>query len=321
MHVFLVGVSVVVACAVILAAYSVYMLWRDRFGNDARAFSKRIDVIGKGKAATSGDVSILKADVHGEHLAAPRTGMLADIAWSLRNAGLGWSLGTLGTYTAIGAFAGAAIGGLFGFPLGICGALLCIGGALPYGLVRNRSGKRTARLEKQLPDVLDMMASMLRAGHTLPTTLSLLSEQLTAPLGEEFGILHDEITYGGSTEDAMNHLVERTRSEDVRFFVMAILVQRETGGNLSNVLTDLAGVIRERLKLYGKVRSLSAEGRASAWILTSLPLVVGFFINFVDPEYFTIFWVDPTGIKLFYAMVVMLALGNLWMRKLVRIRV
>lgn len=320
MYALLAGIIVTVVCAVTLLVYSVYMLWRDRFGNDARVFSKRIDTIGKGKTAASADVSILKADVRGE-VAAPRMGILADIAWALHNAGLEWSLGRLGTYTAIGAFAGAAISGLFGLPLGICAASLGIGGALPYGVVRYRSAKRTAMLEKQLPDVLDMMGSMLRAGHTLPTMLSLLSEQLPTPIGEEFRILYGEMTYGASTEDAMNHLVERTRSEDVRFFVMAILVQRETGGSLSNVLADLADVIRERLKLYGKVRSLSAEGRMSAWILTAMPVVTGLMINVIKPDYLKIFWVDPTGITLFNTMIAMLVLGNLWMRKLVRIRV
>jgi tight adherence protein B len=187
--------------------------------------------------------------------------------------------------------------------------------------VRRRSQKRTAKLEEQLPDVLDMMASMLRAGHSLPSTLALLSEEIPAPIGDELRQLHGEWTYGNSAEDAMNHLVERTRSEDIRCFVMAILVQRETGGNLTNMLTDLAGIIRERLKLFGKIRALSAEGRLSAWVLTLMPIVCGAAIYSINAKYLEIFWLDPTGIKMFEAMIVMLLFGNVWMRKLVRIRV
>jgi tight adherence protein B len=321
MHTLLIAIILALTCAAMLAGYSVYLLWRDQYSGKARAFAKRIDAVGKGKAVSAGDVSILKQTARTERANVAQAGVLRIIDWSLRHAGLNWSLSRFGLYTAIGALAGAMVGVVLGLPRGICAAPLCAGAALPYGFVRYLSRKRAVKMEKQLPDVLDMMASMLRAGNTLPATLALLAEELPAPIGEEFRALHGEITYGGSIEDGLNHLIERTRSDDLRCLVMAVLVQRETGGNLTEVLADLSGVVRERLKLQGKIRALSAEGRLSAWVLTFLPFVVALAMNIILPDYLSLFWQDPTGIKMMYAMLVMLMVGNLWMRRIIQVRV
>ena len=320
MHALLTGIILLLASAIMLAGYSVYLMWRDGFGSQARAYAKRREAIGKGKALSGLDLSILKPSVQDELAQVPKTGVFAGLAWLLRHAGLGWSPRRFGAYSAAGALASGVIGSVAGLPLGMDVALAGAGAYAPFALVRYRSNKRTEKMEQQLPDVLDMMAGMLRAGHTLPGTLSLLSEHIPAPIGEEFKLLHSEMTYGGSAEDAMNHLVARTRNETIRGFVMAVLVQRETGGNLTDVLLGLSEVVRERLKLRGKIRALSAEGRMSAWVLTALPLVVGGIIQVINPSYLDVFWVDPTGIKMMYGMLAMLLLGNLWMRKLIRIR-
>jgi tight adherence protein B len=322
MHILFMAGMLVLGGAAMLACYSVYLLWRDQYSSGARDYASRIVALGRGAdtAAGVGEGSILK------QAAAPGGGaalhgMAANLDWMLRQAGPAWTLRRFGLYSALGAAAGAVGGGVLGLQIGVCGVLLCVGAVLPYGIARRRSQQRTAALERQLPDVLDMMASILGAGHALPATLALLGNETPAPMGEEFRTLHGEITYGSSTEEALHHLIERTRNEDIRCLVMAILIQRETGGKLTEVLQTLGGVVRERLKLQGKIRSLSAEGRLSAWVLTLLPVVTGVVINFEQQDYLRYFWTNPTGIKLLYAMIVMLVLGNLLMRKIVQVRV
>ncbi|KVN98545.1 hypothetical protein WJ69_34400 [Burkholderia ubonensis] len=321
MDAILIGIVLVLVCTVMLAGYCGYSLLRDRFGARARTLTDRVGAIRGGKTASAQPVSILKQTRRADRVAARATRGVASLVWLLQHSGLNWSLGRFGSYSALGALVGLVAGTVAGLPFGVCATLLCVGALTPFGIVRHRSRKRSAKMDAQLPDVLDMLASMLRAGHSLPSSLAMLSDEMPAPIGEEFRLLHGEMTYGGSAEDALNRLVERTRSEDMRCFVMAILVQRETGGKLTDMLTDLSGVVRERLKLFGKIRTLSAEGRASAWVLTLLPIISAFAINIINPPYLRVFWVDPTGIRMLEASIVMLLLGNLWMRKLIQIRV
>jgi len=301
-----------------LAGYGAYLMWRDRHGT--RALVRRIEAAGRGGGLAAGP-SIMKAAQQARPGAAGESGMLAGLAWSLTHAGLAWSLNRFLLYTACAALAAAGAGLVLGLPAGLCALLAAVAAAVPYGAVRVRSARRAAKMEKQLPEVLDMMVSMLSVGHALPTALEQLGAQAPAPVGEEFRLLHDEMTFGVSAEDALQHMTDRTRSDDIRCLVMAILVQRETGGNLTVVLASLAGVVRERLKLKGKIQALSAEGRMSAWVLTLLPLIVAVLINFIQPEYLRVFWTDPAGIKLLYLMIGMLVVGNAWMRKIARLRV
>jgi tight adherence protein B len=321
MQAWLMGAILLVIGAIVLALLGLLAMWREPFGRRGKLYAQRLEALGRGKALAEPDQSILKPRTQEALTQLARAGMLADLAWSLRRAGLNWSLQRLGLYALASALLGGGLAKLAGLPAGLVLALLGAGALVPFALVRHRCRMRIQQLERQLPDVLDMMGGMLRAGHTLPATLALLSEHIPDPLGEEFRLLHSELTYGGSADDAMHHLIERTRNETIRSFVMAVLVQRETGGHLSDVLAGLSQVVRERLKLEGKIRALSAEGRLSAVVLTALPGVVGGAIQLINPGYLNVFWVDETGIMMLYGMLAMLLLGNVWMRKLIRIRV
>lgn len=304
-----------------LAGYGVYLMWRDQYGKAARAFVRRIAAAGQGGGKLPAELSILKAAQPARPGAAGGGDLLGGLTWMLAHGGLGWSLKRFLLYTGGAGLAVALACAALGLPVGLGIVLGAAAAALPYGAVRLRSRQRTAKMEKQLPEVLDMMVSMLGAGHALPTALQLLGSQAPGPVGEEFRLLHDEMSYGAAAEDALQHMAERTRSDDIRCLVMAILVQRETGGNLTEVLASLAGVVRERLKLQGKIRALSAEGRMSAWVLTLLPLIVSLAIDLLRPEYLRVFWTDQTGIKLLYLMIAMLVVGNAWMRKITHMRV
>jgi tight adherence protein B len=144
---------------------------------------------------------------------------------------------------------------------------------------------------------------------------------LPNPLGGEFRIAFDEINYGVSMNDALLNLVNRVPVDDVRYFVIAVLIQREAGGNLAEILGNIAGIIRERLKLLAKVRVLSAEGRLSAWILGLLPFIVIAALSVLNPSYCKVFWEDPTGQQIAGLGLGMMFFGILWLRKTVRIHV
>lgn len=180
--------------------------------------------------------------------------------------------------------------------------------------------KRMERFEKQLPDALDMMSRAMRAGHAFPTALKLVTDEIPAPLGEEFKVAFDEVNFGVSMADALNNLAVRVPSMDLQYFVVAVLIQRESGGNLTELLASISAIIRERQKLVGQVRVLSAEGRMSAWVLCLLPFGAGIMMYFANPETMGILFTDPAGRKLLGGALVMMAFGLLAIRKVVRIR-
>jgi tight adherence protein B len=149
----------------------------------------------------------------------------------------------------------------------------------------------------------------------------MVSEEMSEPLGRDFRILFDEMNYGVPVNEALENLARRVPVPDVSYFVVAVLIQRESGGNLAELLDKIASIVRERLKLLGEVRTLSAEGRLSAIILTALPFGVALVINLVNPTYMDLLWSDPTGLKLVGVALFMMLMGILWMRSIIDIRV
>jgi tight adherence protein B len=172
-----------------------------------------------------------------------------------------------------------------------------------------------------LPDAADLIGRALRAGHSFPAALGMVGQELPEPLGGEFALVFDEINYGVSMSDALLNMVSRVPVEDLRYFVIAVLIQREAGGNLAEILGSIASIIRERLKLLGKVRVLSAEGRLSAWVLGILPFAILGLLSVLNPDYIKVFWEDPAGPQIAGVAITMMLFGILWMRKVVRIRV
>jgi tight adherence protein B len=192
--------------------------------------------------------------------------------------------------------------------------------SIPLAYVRWRKGKRLAKFEQQLPDALDLITRALRAGHAFSAALKMASEELPEPIRSELATVHDEVNFGVSLEQALGHLSERVPLTDLRYFVVAVLIQRESGGNLTEILTNLATLIRERLKLMGKVRVLSSEGRLSAWILGLMPFFLAGVLNLANPEFMKPLWTDPIGVSIVKTLLVLMAIGMLIMRKIVKIR-
>lgn len=189
-----------------------------------------------------------------------------------------------------------------------------------YYLIWKR-GRRIQKFQKQLPEALDLIARALKAGHSLYTGLKMVADESGDPLGPEFAKALAEIQYGAGVNQALKNLSMRMSSLDLRFVITAILIQRETGGNLAEVLEKIAYLIRERFKLNDRIRTLSAEGRLSAAVLIGLPFFIALVLMMINPDYLKPLTEDPAGRAMLLAAGLLLVTGILIMRRLIRIKV
>jgi len=309
--------------AVLLALEGLYILWASRHSAEARRIKARL-------AALSGDVPAGAASI--ERTMAPER--LPRLNALIALTGPGRKLRRLTGAAAVTASVAELL--LLSIALAACGLLLppllgkpmVVGlgaalalGALPWWRVASRAADRIARIERQFPEALDLMGRAMRAGHAFPSAIRMVAEEMPAPLGRDFRVLFDEINYGVPANDALAHLAERVPIADVSYFVVAVMIQRESGGNLAELLDKIAALVRERLRLLGEIRTLSAEGRLSALILTALPFGVGLVVNIVNPEFMAVLWTDPMGLRMVGVSLAMMAAGIFWMRRIIRIRV
>ena len=194
-------------------------------------------------------------------------------------------------------------------------------GILPYLYLRVKKGKRMQKFESQIPEGLELIARALRAGHAFTSGMKLAADELGDPFGTEFKETIDEINFGTSISDALSNLVKRIDCPDLKFFVIAATIQRETGGNLAEIIENIARIIRERFKLYGKIKILSAESKISAVILSILPFVVMFALFFINPGYIKTLFSDPVGKTIATVAGIMMVIGILLIQKMARIKV
>ena len=192
---------------------------------------------------------------------------------------------------------------------------------LPLLVLRIKRGRRQKAFGAQFPDALDIIVRSLRAGHPVPIAIGMVAREMRDPIGSEFGIVSDEITYGADLETAMRNLYFRIGQDDLPLFVTAVGIQTSTGGNLGEILENLSAVIRERFKMRRKIRALAAEGRASALILSSLPVAMFAIVNVVAPDFYASVWdQDLTKIALGVAATWM-GIGNFIMYRMVNFRI
>ena len=182
-------------------------------------------------------------------------------------------------------------------------------GAVLFYLLRARSA-RVARFEEQLPEAIDLVVRSLKVGHPLSVSLSVIAQELPAPIGREFGLAHDKVSYGLTIPDAFKEMSERVPLADLRYLVAALQIQEEAGGNLIESLTKLAGVIRERFRMFRKVKAITAEGRMSAWQLSFFPIGIGLAIRLVKPDYFDRA-LETQSFPIFAAVTVVLLIVNI----------
>ena len=197
---------------------------------------------------------------------------------------------------------------------------ICIG-TFPFLYLYIKKNRRMKKFQAQLPEALDLMARSLRAGHAFSTGMKLAAEEFEDPLGPEFSVTLDEINFGLGVPDALTNFVHRVECQDLNFFVVAVILQRETGGNLAEIMENIAYLIRERFKLYGKIRTLAAEGKLSMWVLLALPFFIIGALFFVNPEYIKVLFIEPVGRIMCGVALFMMFIGYLVMRRMVNIEV
>jgi tight adherence protein B len=197
--------------------------------------------------------------------------------------------------------------------------LMVVLSAAPYVWVRFKRNKRLQTFEEQFPEAVELIARALRAGHAFTTGLGMAADEIKPPVGSEFKRVYDEQNFGMSLVAALRAMSHRVPVLDARFFVTAVLTQRESGGNLSEVLDNLASVMRERFKVKRQIRVISAHGRLSAWVLSGLAPGLAGVLFLMSPDFMRILWEDPMGLNLVIAAVVLQVIGTIIISRMVRI--
>lgn len=193
--------------------------------------------------------------------------------------------------------------------------------ALPLAIINIRAQKKRKLMQLQFPVALDVFVRALRSGHPVASAIDLLTQEMDDPVGSEFGLVSDEIAYGMELTDALEAMAERWELEDMRMFVVCLVVQMETGGNLAEILENLSDVIRARESLYMKVRALSSEGRMTAWILSVLPMITFTLMFLINPGFYLNTASDSIFIYGFIILVTLYISGIIWIRKMVDLKV
>lgn len=294
--------------------------------------NQRLKLISEGRSRDE-IISVLRKNTGSDFSAFPQplASLLAALERSLRAAGVpfatslvvfamavafGLLVAVIGIAAAMSGFTMSAGTVLLIITLSFCAAVL-----LPVLVVNALAQRRRKRMEEQFPISLDVFIRALRAGHPVASAIDLLTREMPDPIGSEYGLVADEVSYGAELADSLSSMAERWGLEDIRMFVVSLSVQNETGGNLAEILENLASVIRARASLFLKVRALSSEGRMTGWILTILP--VGAFVALfaINPAFYLDVADDPAFIIGFVGLIVMYAIGFATIRMMINIKV
>ena len=310
-----------------MLAYGLYQLWYDLRKPEQKRLQQRLREqtsvqLPKDK---SSHPSILRKSL-GERkkwadLLLSKYGLVQKIQQTFSQAGVEWSASrflvntcSVGMLVALLSIA-ANVSPMVAIGLGV---LVPAG---PMMFISFKSKARKKKLNYQLPDVFDLLCQALRAGHSLAAGIQLIGQQLPDPAGIEFRRCFHEQNLGIKLEEALRNMADRVNVLDVSFFVTAVTVQRQTGGDLAEILEKISKVIRDRIKILGQVRALTAEGRMSGWVLSALPVFVFFVARALNPEYVDILLHEPDGQAMLGAAVVMQIMGMLMIKKIVNIKI
>jgi tight adherence protein B len=311
--------------AIILGIEGVYLWWVGAHGAAAQRVARRLQLMSGGAGRTGERISILKQRRFSRHELVDR--LLHRIAFAHRidqlllQSGKNWSVESFLLCSGAALLAGVFLVARWPMPLPLQAGVALLFALVPLTLVRRARVRRLARIEEQLPEAADFIARALRAGHSFTNVLQIVGNELSEPLSGEFRIAREEINYGVPMSEALHNMAARIPLTDLRYLIIAVLIQRETGGNLAEILGNISQIIRGRLKLAAQVRVLSAEGRMSAWILGLLPFGVAAVLLLINPDYIKPLWTDPAGIRMLWYALVMITFGVIWLRKVIRIRI
>jgi tight adherence protein B len=325
--------ALAVAVAVFLLVFLLFILASSIFGAEDRRrreqVSRRLEALNMAARRGDGDdndrLDLLRHELLGSLPLMDRILHRIELFGRLRTfliqSEVPWTIGDLLTRTG----AAAAIGGAIGYwrteiPTIAVVTAVCAG-SLPILYVAYRRNKRFLVFESQLPGALDLICRALRAGHGLVAGLKMVGDEVPDPVGSEFRKTFDEQNFGLELKESLYNLTERVPLQDVRIIITAILIQRETGGNLAEVLEKAARVIRERYRLKRQIRTHTAQGRLTGWILSLLPLLLGIALFLVRPEFMSTLWTTDRGRRWLVMATIMMIIGAIIIRRIIRIRV
>lgn len=320
------GFAVLLFAACILMIEGAWLWWSTTHGSRAQRIAGRLRLMAARSSGGRGEkISILKQRRYSRwpllDRSLRRVPHIALLDRLLVQSGLKWSVAQFLAGCALLLGTGLALTLMQGFPFVGALALSSFAPALPYLWLLHARGARLRKIEAQLPDAADFFARALRAGHSFSNVLQTVSDELQEPISGEFKLVYEEINYGASLNEALRNMAGRVPLTDLGYLIVAVLIQRESGGNLAEILNGISRIMRERLKLLGHVRVMSAEGKMSAWVLGLLPVVTMLVMSVANPQYISMLWTDPTGIRLLWYAGGMIALGVLWMRNIIKIHV
>ena len=308
--------------AVVLFLEGAYMAWNAYHGPEAKRITKRLRAMSIGDSYQSPLIKKrLLAQTPGIERLLLRVPRIHQLDKIISQSGLNYSVARFIGLSLLILAVALVVTMLIGFSMKTVIIVTIFAGCVPLIYMLGAKKKRIGIIEQQLPNALDLMGRAMTAGHAFPSALQMVGTEMPEPIASEFRIVFDEVNYGISTQEALMNLTERVPSTDLRYFVIAVLIQRETGGNLVGLLATISELIRARLKLLGSIRVLSAEGRLSAWILTTLPFALAFVLNFVNPTFLNILWTDPSGLKMLIMVMILMVSGIFIMWRIIKIRV
>ena len=318
--------------AVFFAFLSVFtfvlVLAGSRSKSTAETLGKRLSVIERASQKASGEKdSLALARSGGKHAGFNlenwmRTfGAGRSLELLILQSGVSWKLRNVALLSCGLAVAAGAITALIGVGWPIAIGISMVAGALPYAALRRKRARRLVQFEAALPEAIAVMARCLRAGHALSSALEIVSEQSSGPLAAEFARVSQQQQLGVMFRESVLELASRIPSQDLHFLVTAILVQKESGGDLTEILDGATRVISDRMRIAAQVRTHSAQGRLSGWILSIMPLILFVVTNLLNPGYASLLFKDPTGRLLLYGGLSSMVIGMLAIRKIVNIKV
>jgi tight adherence protein B len=321
------AIAILVFITAVLLVESLFLMWRGSSREQSRKIQQRIRAMSAGGG-------------HGkEVLTLVRNQALSEVGWADKLLNLlprvhllDRTLSQSGTGLTVPRFLGVQllVFLLMLFPLWFFSPLSLLMAALlaavlafilPLAYVSSRQQKRQEKVTEQLPDALEFIARSLRAGNPFTASIKAASEQVPDPLGPEFAVTFDEINYGLTLEDALYNMSDRIGTEDIRYFATAVIVQKQTGGNLAEVLQRLSEMMRKRLRTYRDIKTQAAEMKMSANVLIALPIVLGVAIMFLNPKYLMSLVNDPVGPYVLVGQAVFMIVGYWVMRRMINFRV
>lgn len=303
--------------------FLLYRLWQTKWGRSSKALQHRLQNVVLTNQRSSHQSLFKQTTIESNPLInwlSQRIKPIQSLQLLMLRAGSQWHLNEMFKLQLTIAILVLLLSLLLTGKIGIALVLALAAVTLPILYLWRQANTRQRQFDDKFSEALDFLSRALRAGHGLTSAIGMLADEFPGTVGEEFKIAFDEINFGLSFNQALSNMTERIHSQDLNFFVIALLIQRETGGNLAELLSGLAATVRERMKLAGMVRTISAEGKLSGLVVGILPFVLMFIINLFNPTYISILWTTESGQDLITFGLVIMSLGGLTIWKMVQIK-